>query len=74
MLNGVEDIVKPDNEDLGLDVHYNASSLEKKLEIKASYQEAQVRRSSSTPPPPLPYCPYRAQPTCQTARLAAPRD
>ncbi len=65
VLNGVEDIVKPDNEDLGLEVRYNASSLEKKLEIKAAYQEAQVpyhpypcpdfpHLSSPPPPPPRP--------------------
>jgi granule-bound starch synthase len=40
ILNGVEDIVKPDNEELGLDVKYNSSSLEAKLTIKAAMQKA----------------------------------
>ena len=42
ILNGVEDIVKPDNDELGLEVLYDATSLEKKLEVKAMMQEAQV--------------------------------
>ncbi len=41
-MNGVEDIVKPDNEELGLDVKYNSSSLEAKLTIKAAMQKANV--------------------------------
>jgi granule-bound starch synthase len=50
VLNGVEDIVKPDNEDLGLDVTYDASSLERKLDIKAAYQEAQGFEVSAATP------------------------
>jgi granule-bound starch synthase len=41
ILNGVEDIVKPDNGDLGLEVLFNATSLEKKAEVKAALQAAQ---------------------------------
>lgn len=41
ILNGVEDIVKPDNEELGLEVLFNATSLEKKAEVKAMMQKAQ---------------------------------
>ena len=61
ILNGVEDIVRPDNEDLGLEVLYNASSLEKKLEVKAKAQVAHVRppypppAPPRSPPPPLPF-------------------
>jgi hypothetical protein len=49
ILNGVEDIVKPDNDELGLEVLYNATSLEKKLEVKATMQEAQVRSPHHLP-------------------------
>jgi hypothetical protein len=48
ILNGVEDIVRPDNEDLGLDVLYDATSLEKKLECKATIQKATVRSTEAT--------------------------
>ena len=41
ILNGVEDIVKPDNDELGLEVLFNATSLEKKAEVKAALQKAQ---------------------------------
>jgi hypothetical protein len=47
ILNGVEDIVRPDNEDLGLDVLYDATSLEKKLECKATIQKATVRSTET---------------------------
>jgi len=40
ILNGVEDIVSPSNEDLGLDVMFDASTLDKKSEGKVAMQKA----------------------------------
>jgi len=40
ILNGVEDIVDPSNPELGLDIQYDASSLEKKVEGKLSMQKS----------------------------------
>eukprot|EP00292_Cryptomonas_paramecium_P033456 CAMPEP_0113702042 /NCGR_PEP_ID=MMETSP0038_2-20120614/24945_1 /TAXON_ID=2898 /ORGANISM="Cryptomonas paramecium" /LENGTH=560 /DNA_ID=CAMNT_0000626071 /DNA_START=37 /DNA_END=1719 /DNA_ORIENTATION=+ /assembly_acc=CAM_ASM_000170 len=40
ILNGVEDIVKPDSEELALDIKFNQTSLEKKLDIKVKAQKA----------------------------------
>jgi granule-bound starch synthase len=38
ILNGVEDVVDPSNEELGLDIKYDATCLEKKLEGKTAMQ------------------------------------
>merc|ERR1711966_412963 len=40
ILNGVEDIVDPSNPELGLDIQYDAQSLEKKIEGKMSMQKS----------------------------------
>merc|ERR1711966_579722 len=40
MGNGVEDIVDPSNPELGLDIQYDAQSLEKKIEGKMSMQKS----------------------------------
>jgi granule-bound starch synthase len=40
ILNGVEDIVDPSNEELGLDIVYDSTSLEKKLEGKTAMQKS----------------------------------
>ncbi len=42
ILNGVEDIVKPDNDELGLEVLFDSTSLEKKSLTKTKMQAAQV--------------------------------
>lgn len=41
ILNGVEDIVKPDNDELGLEVLFDSTSLEKKSLTKTKMQAAQ---------------------------------
>lgn len=40
ILNGVEDIVDPSNPELGIDVQYDATSLEKKVESKTAMQKS----------------------------------
>lgn len=40
ILNGVEDIVRPDNEELGLKTTYDADSLEKKQQLKVAMQKS----------------------------------
>lgn len=40
ILNGVEDIVNPSNEEMGLPISYDATSLEKKTQIKMTMQES----------------------------------
>lgn len=44
ILNGVEDIVDPSNEELGLDIQYDAATVEKKVQGKASMQKSLVSR------------------------------
>jgi len=39
-LNGVEDIVRPDNEELGLKTTYDVDSLEKKQQLKVAMQKS----------------------------------
>merc|ERR1719478_1623060 len=40
ILNGVEDIVRPDNEELGLKVTYDKDTLEKKAQVKTAMQKS----------------------------------
>jgi len=40
ILNGVEDIVRPDNEELGLKTTYDMNSLEKKQQLKVAMQKS----------------------------------